>query len=432
MKRSVIVLMLLVLGMIQGYSQTASPAGVSFLHDLSWQEILQKAKAENKYIFVDCYATWCGPCKMMDKDVYPAQKIGELINGKFLAVKVQMDVTKKDDSAVVAWYADAHIIDRQYRINGYPSFLFFSPEGKIVHRGIGYKDVNGFISLATDAMDPAKQYYTLLESYRQGKISNDRMPELARTVKALGEDSLAYQIGEGWVNDYLLHLSEEELYTKANLRLLLEFTHAVKGKAFGVIRANQIRIDSIFWEEAAERKIVAMIGQEKVKPYLGNPKTNWRTIEKKLRRNYGHLGELAYSEQLLGDAWGRKDWKNFGKYYNLYFETVGPLNIFHINNISWDLFEHEKDKKILAAGAKEMEYDIATFDKEDPNSYDTYANLLYKSGERTQALGWEQKAMALEQHKAAEQSRTPDKGFSETLLKMQSNEPTWEVNSGTN
>ncbi len=36
---------------------------IHFENGLSWEQIKEKAKAEHKYIFVDCYATWCGPCK---------------------------------------------------------------------------------------------------------------------------------------------------------------------------------------------------------------------------------------------------------------------------------------------------------------------------------------------------------------------------------
>lgn len=36
--------------------------GIQFA-DLTWQDALKKAKKENKIIFVDIYATWCGPCK---------------------------------------------------------------------------------------------------------------------------------------------------------------------------------------------------------------------------------------------------------------------------------------------------------------------------------------------------------------------------------
>jgi thiol:disulfide interchange protein len=46
-----------------------SSKGIRFEHGLSWAQVKEKAKAENKYIFMDCYATWCGPCKAMDKNV---------------------------------------------------------------------------------------------------------------------------------------------------------------------------------------------------------------------------------------------------------------------------------------------------------------------------------------------------------------------------
>ncbi len=45
--------------------------GIQFLKDLSWEQILAKAAKENKFVFVDCYATWCVPCKTMDNNVYP-------------------------------------------------------------------------------------------------------------------------------------------------------------------------------------------------------------------------------------------------------------------------------------------------------------------------------------------------------------------------
>ena len=33
--------------------------------ELTLAKALEKAKIENKYVFVDCYTSWCGPCKMM-------------------------------------------------------------------------------------------------------------------------------------------------------------------------------------------------------------------------------------------------------------------------------------------------------------------------------------------------------------------------------
>ena len=49
--------------------------GIRFEKGLSWQQMLDKAKVEGKYVFVDCYATWCLPCKWMDKNIYTSEKV---------------------------------------------------------------------------------------------------------------------------------------------------------------------------------------------------------------------------------------------------------------------------------------------------------------------------------------------------------------------
>lgn len=43
-----------------------SQAGIKF-DDGNFSSLLAKAKKENKLIFLDAYASWCGPCKLMAK-----------------------------------------------------------------------------------------------------------------------------------------------------------------------------------------------------------------------------------------------------------------------------------------------------------------------------------------------------------------------------
>jgi thiol:disulfide interchange protein len=54
--------------------------GIKFESHLSWNEILAKAKTENKYIFIDCYTTWCGPCKYMSKNIFTQKEVGDYFN----------------------------------------------------------------------------------------------------------------------------------------------------------------------------------------------------------------------------------------------------------------------------------------------------------------------------------------------------------------
>ncbi|WP_449435444.1 thioredoxin family protein [Pedobacter steynii] len=83
--------LLTIIGIIAVY--TAQAQGIKFEENLSWAQIQAKAKAENKYILMDTYATWCGPCKQMSAETFPQKEAGDFINDKFVSVKVQMDQT---------------------------------------------------------------------------------------------------------------------------------------------------------------------------------------------------------------------------------------------------------------------------------------------------------------------------------------------------
>src|SRR5687768_11107058 len=83
--------------------------GIKWTTGISWQQVKEKAKQENKYIFIDAFTTWCGPCKMMDKNVYANDTVGDYFNQHFISVKAQMDKSKNDNEQVQSWYNDAEI-----------------------------------------------------------------------------------------------------------------------------------------------------------------------------------------------------------------------------------------------------------------------------------------------------------------------------------
>jgi hypothetical protein len=84
--------------------------------------------------------------------------------------------------------------------------------------------------------------------------------------------------------------------------------------------------------------------------------------------------------------------------------------------LTWPVFEHVTDTAILHTAIKTTQYNLDKFVGNDPNSIDTYANLLYKLGKKQEAIEWERKAVNISNN---------DKVFIETLDKMQNNIPTW-------
>lgn len=116
---------------------TAQAQGISFFQG-TWDEAKVKAKAENKLIFVDAYAVWCGPCKWMASNAFPDAAVGEYFNKYFIAVKMDME---KSSNAAFA---------KQYPVEAYPTLFFIKSDGKIADKVVGAQDAAGLLAVGKD------------------------------------------------------------------------------------------------------------------------------------------------------------------------------------------------------------------------------------------------------------------------------------------
>ncbi|MBS1663614.1 MAG: thioredoxin family protein [Bacteroidetes bacterium] len=162
----------------------AVAAGVHFEDTLTWTAVCAKAKAENKYIFVDCYASWCGPCKMMNREVFPQPEVGEYFNQHFVSIGVQLDSTAADDSIVRRRYKLGYLLKTQFGIHAFPTFLVFTPDGRALHRLTGARrDPTAFIRDVSEVYDTTRQYYTQLNQFIHGRRDSAFLGNLAYSAK---------------------------------------------------------------------------------------------------------------------------------------------------------------------------------------------------------------------------------------------------------
>jgi len=135
--------------------------GVNFTKNMTWAQVKALAAKEKKMIFFDAYTSWCGPCKYLERSVYTNASVAAFFNANFINVKFDME---KGEGVRLA---------EEYNITAYPTLLFFSPEGKPLHKFIGALDANDFLQLGKDAMDPGKQYFSLKQKVLTQKATRD-------------------------------------------------------------------------------------------------------------------------------------------------------------------------------------------------------------------------------------------------------------------
>jgi len=114
----------------------AEGAGIQFFQG-TFDEAKAKAKAEHKFLFVDAYVSWCGPCKTMDREVYTDPKVGGYFVQKFVAIRVDME---KGEGPALA--------KRLHSIDGYPSLIFLTPDGYMNKTVLGSRSAEDFLAEA--------------------------------------------------------------------------------------------------------------------------------------------------------------------------------------------------------------------------------------------------------------------------------------------
>ena len=99
----------------------------------TFSEILAKAKAQKKLVFMDVYASWCGPCKRMASEIFTQKKVGDYFNATFVNAKFDAEV------------GEGRTIAARYGVNAYPTFLLLNGDGKLVGKMVGGSPADEFI-----------------------------------------------------------------------------------------------------------------------------------------------------------------------------------------------------------------------------------------------------------------------------------------------
>jgi thiol-disulfide isomerase/thioredoxin/Flp pilus assembly protein TadD len=108
-------------------ARAADPPGavhVPFLEGKPFAEVLKRAKAEKKPVMLDVVASWCGPCKLMDRTTFAD---ADVVAWAKKVVPARYDAEK----------GEGRKIAQRYAVRSFPTVIFVDADGNEIDRMLG-------------------------------------------------------------------------------------------------------------------------------------------------------------------------------------------------------------------------------------------------------------------------------------------------------
>jgi len=352
----------------------------------TFAELLAKAKKENKMIFIDCYTTWCGPCKWMAKNVFTNDTAADFYNKNFVNAKIDME---KGEGIEIA---------KKYGIQAYPTVLYLNSDGAQMHRVCGAGPVKSFVSDGEDALSPNKQMATLTKMFNASKPS----PELATSYFSMLDK--ACQNFDPELNTYFASIKESELTTRGNWGIIYQYINDYNSKAFQSFESKKETFSKLFPADSVESKLNQVYGNGLWAALQSKNMSEYELIKSKLQKSKTKEAEKILLQSEITFQQNALNWSKYAVAVSDYISKCDVQNPGELNSYAWTFYENVDDKKMLENAAVWAKKAIELYP--DWAFYDTYAAVLFKLGNKPEAQSMAKKAIEKAKETGADYKET--------------------------
>jgi len=336
--------------------------GIKF-EESTFDEALKKAKDQGKLLFMDCYTTWCGPCKMMSNQVFKQKYVGDYFNQHFVNLKMDMEKGEGKD------------LQKRYEVNAFPTMFLLDGDGNVIYKILGGRDVRAFMDAIARGKDQAIPYHVLKNKYESGDRSVELMADYFQTMSDAGEVKNA----EGEARSYLSTLKAPDLYGKSAWTLYDHFVNHVTDPEFRYLMNNREKFTEYLGDSLVNKKIEKVIFPIAIEYIKGSVLYHdmvpvWNLV---------NVAKFSpdYSLVLLSKIVSMYDKKEYGKMLDFYEKEVASNSNDKVR-LNLDVILHrllktasvEEKKRAITYAKKEME-------KAKPGAKDNYMALIERLSE---------------------------------------------------
>ncbi|WP_185206414.1 thioredoxin family protein [Chryseobacterium sp. C3] len=337
--------------------------------ELPFKDLIAKAKKEKKIVFLDAYASWCGPCKMMERNVFTQKSVGDYFNANF--VNARFDMEKGEGRDIAA----------KYGVRSYPTYLFLNGDGELVSQNFGYMEESMFLTMAQDVNSPNNKKGSLKERFAKGEKDPDFLINIMK-LNSSSDFNFAKQASER----YFENKKVTEEFSKDDVGLLLFFLKSTEDKNYKVFTDRKAEIIKFLPEETYKEfdnqiklgKIVEQsIDQQ-------NKKINDDYFMKNAEPLVGkHDAEVKLSQMKLGYYEQNSNFPEYEKAALAYYRNSEAFEPNELLKAAWVFAEHVKTPSSLKKAAEWAEKSVMRGESSE-NTY-ILAKLYFLTGNKEMA-----------------------------------------------
>lgn len=340
--------------------------GIKFQENPNFASILEKAKKEKKIIFIDAFASWCGPCKMMTKNIFPLPKVGDFYNKNFINLAIDME---KGEGRTIA---------QQYGVTSYPTYLFIDGNGALVQKDLGYMEEEKFIELGKETLNTQK-FGSLKERFEKGESTPEFLEKVIQQYYQ-SDYPLAKLASEKYFSIKKTPISEKEI------GLLFTFIKSTKDKNYEYLTQHKSEILQWVPENSLDSFLKPILLNEILEQVYstGSKSFNYPLFISKASPIFGESEATKIAQQLL--LQNHLDLQNFTEYEKLALELYkNPDDISEKElSLAARVFaDHVKNPMALKTAQIWAEKSVMTNESAD-TTY-TLAKLLFLNGKKEMA-----------------------------------------------
>ena len=340
--------------------------GIQFFEG-TWAEVLAEAKEQDRLIFFDAYASWCGPCIRMARDVFPLRSVGEFYNEHFINVKIDME---KGEGVALA---------KLYQVRVYPTLLFVNWRGEIVHRTAGGQSETSLIELGKLALDDTRNLRSKEMAYRNNPENVEALIDYASALREAYDQRYVTLISE-----FMEGKPPSLLMTETGWRIMENFVDSPDSPEFQYLLEHRNAFTGRFGDSAVN----GVIGNVLNNMITRAVRRSDEAVMKELMQEIDRIGpaNAPYYKALANAQFSRRqgEWEVYADEVKTLLTTGPAPDARLLNRYAWDFYQGVENKEHLVW----MTARVADMLKSD-NNYslrDTYAALLHKTGNNRQAL----------------------------------------------